>query len=1014
MPRSRRFYLLVALIFSALLLPLLGADGCITITDVVPPYGQAQPVEPYQVKIFGQGFIDHWQKNYGNDVCVKLKDLILCKSGVAHPLCAGGDSRITDIFDKQIWLQVAPPTSETEGVGDVVVGVLGTDCVDTRNGNEAGETWPDRFTFYDAGSIENRYQLLGQNMPHVNRWGDNAELRDIEGNGFDINGDGFEDMMSAEGELRLYLSVGDEEPDGVPNYAFVTVPGAQGVRDVDLFPLDRDRDGHDEQYIFVSTTYANICFEFLEWGWDWETHGCTAKFENGQSDACLKDVTGELFQGDAAIVSEQTMAADIGWIEVGGIGTLAIALANGGFESRQGPINALNRDVVNRFYYFDENSTPGTFKHPDSPYPADVNNSVDIEFVDLDDDPFDDAVFIANFDSSNPPSGRAAEQNRLYDIQSIETGFPDLYPSGLDVTYTQGVDAADLNGDGCEDLVMIDHTTSPGQEDELKVILPVKNGQDCEIEAPPALYTHDLSGLTTSPFYDVGIGTLDGDHTLDLIVAGEKSGILYNLGNVEQAWQGFGSPEHVNDPPMVYSSISVAVSELNGYPAFVLGDIAEQNRLFVRLEDAPVDMTISAGFFPPDGSLTYAGAMGDLDNDGDADMVVVTGEDGSDAKSFLFKQSGDDSSGRFFNDLDAWSPTERITNRSVVLTEINGDDCIDIFVGSEQTANEIYLNGVGQDPCGVFTKQDLPEATYQKINSRFASSFVSAIRLDAGFEGLLAIANRVGPSYVCEIPLGGGIPTDNDCYELQNPTGGASPAEAVFADLDNDNDSDLVIARCQANCRIDVYRNPGDDSFRTVTPSVAGNNLIGVESIVVANFDHGTGTSDRLPDIFVASGVPTSVGQALENALLRNEGNFTFSTVPPEEVFPGMTREVSGATVDAVAADLDGDNDLDIIMANRDSFVTSKLDTETAPIDRILINFEGENGRPVFSDLTVPFFGVGKHSIVNAPGPLVSLHRHWGVAVYPETPPGGDPVQPDYILLVADGQTNVLRKRPAQ
>ena len=125
---------------------------------------------------------------------------------------------------------------------------------------------------------------------------------------------------------------------------------------------------------------------------------------------------------------------------------------------------------------------------------------------------------------------------------------------------------------------------------------------------------------------------------------------------------------------------------------------------------------------------------------------------------------------------------------------------------------------------------------------------------------------------------------------------------AAFADLDNDGDLDLVLAR---NVKSDqdlgsttVYENV-DGSFVVVESGIDG--AFGGRSIGILDYD-----GDGLQDLFIAE----DRYRGGHSRLFRNLGGLRFADVTADAGFPDMLAGLGIAT-----ADVDGDNDVDLFIA---------------------------------------------------------------------------------------------------
>lgn len=362
---------------------------------------------------------------------------------------------------------------------------------------------------------------------------------------------------------------------------------------------------------------------------------------------------------------------------------------------------------------------------------------------------------------------------------------PDFNPPNTD---TLDVDFADVDRDGDLDIFVADGTAS---------IEP----------RPNKLYINDGGGNFTDETFtrlpgsppanstEVEFADVDGDGDLDAIVANlGPEQLLLNNGS------GFfsdASLTHLPPPPTLFNDISaearfadvdgdgdpdILVANENPFNPAPLG--GAQNRIWIN-DGAGHFTDQTATRIPARTDQTQGFVSGDLDQDGDLDLIVVNiGQD------FVLINDG---TGHFSDETASRFPTTADSTRKGVLADFNGDGCLDLFMGNSRNQQDrLYFN----DCAGAFV-----DVTDGNVPGRAdTTTDVDVVDLDDDGDLDLYITNAG------DFLAGHGFLGDQSIYLRNNghgkfhdksgvyfPQVSAPSTNAEFGDVDGDGDTDLLI-----------------------------------------------------------------------------------------------------------------------------------------------------------------------------------------------------------------------------
>jgi len=455
-------------------------------------------------------------------------------------------------------------------------------------------------------------------------------------------------------------------------------------------------------------------------------------------------------------------------------------------------------------------------------------------------------------------------QNQLF---SLPTDLPGSgYPS-------TAVATGDLDGDGDLDLIL-------GNEGDTASQIYFNDGRGSFAlpkELPP--------GASARTTVSVALGDLDGDKDLDLV--------LGNLTGLSQVSLNNGHGEFsalIDLPESGHVTYSVALGDLDndndldivlgksytGKPSKVyynrgIGNVSERFPTFINL---PTNETLA------NISNTWAVAPGDLDNDGDLDLVFgnVLSPGNRVAPSQVYWNAWGNSGKQEFSGPQAL-PDVGHTVRAVAVGDLDGKNGLDIVLGGAERSS--VLLSANPDPSA-------PTATFMKpipLGSGSGTTSVSLGNVDADGHLDIITAARLFKNK-----------GDGKSWEaLELPGSGRGTRGVAVADLNGDSRLDVILANFFEPSQ--VYYSNAVLNFSK--PTDLSNVELATERVALGDLD-GDGDLDL---VLGNSGSPSQ--------LYENNGGGSFRLRGP---LPSSGR----STTSVALGDLDGDTDLDLVLGTRD------------------------------------------------------------------------------------------------
>jgi hypothetical protein len=566
--------------------------------------------------------------------------------------------------------------------------------------------------------------------------------------------------------------------------------------------------------------------------------------------------------------------------------------------------------------------------------------------------------------------GNYNELNRLY-LNNGGGAFSASSTIGLDADATRSISLGDVDGDG--DLDLVAGTDHPFQTNKLylnngngvfgvgspigvagnittsTILLDVDRDGDLDLAianntasvgTPNRLYKNNGAGGFTSTGINIGslsepttslaAGDVDNDGDIDFI-----SG---NNGSVNRVHKANGDNFSSNDLEIgggevdATTSVSLADTDNDGDLDLIVGNMAGYMKRYINDGDggfANVGEVIWNGAAAASSYSTHSSALGDMDGDGDID--IVTGENGFN-KLYLNTNGG----GGFAATGTAIA-SETDNTLAVVLGDVNNDTFLDLIAGNAGQTNKLYLN----DGSGGFPEVGVDIGSTTDVTYSLALADVDGVNgldlivgnwgttnklyLNGGSIDLFSLAGGDGDGsaigseedVTTSIAVGdvdgangldvvvGNWGQENKLY-LHDGVGGFSPATNIgtetdnttsiaLVDVDEVNLVDVIVGNSdQVN---KYYLNNGSGVF-PVTGLDIGPEVDDTRSIVSGDVDGING-----PDLIFGNSNET-------NKLYLNTG----SGFPAEGTPVGATEQ--DVTTSVLLFDVDADGDLDLLTGN--------------------------------------------------------------------------------------------------
>ncbi|UJR34157.1 hypothetical protein I4U23_021564 [Adineta vaga] len=461
-------------------------------------------------------------------------------------------------------------------------------------------------------------------------------------------------------------------------------------------------------------------------------------------------------------------------------------------------------------------------------------------------------IVVANFDANNI--------GILFGYSYINSFRENSYLTGSS-PHPRAISFGDFNNDNQFDIVIAN-----SQSNTIGILLGHMNGTF-------PTQTRFSTGLLSIPI-STDVGDFNHDHFLDIAVANSASeniGVFFGYGN-----GSFESQE-------TYSTGSGSIPQ-----SLVVGDFNSDQVLDIAVADSAnneisILLRYNSGSFRKQmsfhlglGSTPWSVTVGDLNNDGLLDFVAITSGTGS-LHIYLGLSNGSFQNKSIYSVNTDWYPWH------VVVWDLNKDTCLDMIVSYYW----YDAMGIFFGLCdGTFTNQ----TTYSTGSDSGPNHFVVIdLNNDTYFDIVVAngFTDTVGILYGKENGTFSNIITySTGTY--------SNPTSVGVADLNNDNQLDLVVANFGTD-DIVIFFNLGNKTFSKMISYSAGY-LTSPSSVVIGDFN-----KDNHLDIATAHFTADQIGIFFGST----NGTFLNQTILPLNSDSGPYW--------LSLADFNNDNQLDLI-----------------------------------------------------------------------------------------------------